>query len=252
MACSTSFLKFWNSVSAQKTRPTSQPRRRRRQPWAVRMSKMSSWKTAATTSVASSIAANYSTGCSTRRCFLNTPFRRTSRPSACSKKVRTLGDPKRRYSPQQSLNAALSQYAPGHEVWVDGKRYISLGLYAEREEDRLEAYQDRRLYFQCRVCNYADLLNLDQGYPEQTRDCPACGRRATLGPARRWVRPPGFSHPPSVTALPPDFDAGVPLRPTRATLELVAVLGRRAVRPRNLANRHRLGRLERQQDVGRN
>ncbi|MGE0677728.1 DEAD/DEAH box helicase [Pseudolabrys sp.] len=128
-------------------------------------------------------------------------------------------NPKRRYSPQQSLNAALSQYAPGHEVWVDGKRYISLGLYAEHEEDRLQAYQDRRLYFQCRVCNYADLRNLDEGHPEQTRDCPACGRRATLGPARRWVRPPGFSHPPSVTALPPDFDAGTPLRPTRATLD---------------------------------
>jgi hypothetical protein len=128
-------------------------------------------------------------------------------------------NPKRRYSPQQSLNAALSQYAPGHEVWVDGKRYISLGLYADHEEDRLQAYQDRRLYFQCRVCNYADLRSPDQGYPEQTRDCPACGRRATLGPARRWVRPPGFSHPPSVTALPPDFDAGVPLRPTRATLD---------------------------------
>jgi hypothetical protein len=139
--------------------------------------------------------------------------------------------PKRRYSPQQSLNAALSQYAPGHEVWVDGKRYISVGLYAEREEDRLQAYRDRRLYFQCRVCNYADLRNLDEGYPEQTRDCPACSRRATLGPARRWVRPPGFSHPPSVTALPPDFDAGTPLRPTRATLDSLqfsdgALLGR--------------------------
>jgi Helicase conserved C-terminal domain len=128
-------------------------------------------------------------------------------------------NPKRRYSPQQSLNAALSQYAPGHEVWVDGKRYISLGLYAEREEDRLESYQDRRLYFQCRICNYADLLDQDQAYPEQTRDCPACGRRATLGPARRWMRPPGFSHPPSVPANPPDFDAGIPLRPTRATLD---------------------------------
>lgn len=128
-------------------------------------------------------------------------------------------NPKRRYSPQQSLNAALSQYAPGHEVWVDGQSYISLGLYAEHEEDRLEAYRERRLYFQCRVCNFAELVALEEGYPEQTRDCPACKGRATLGPARRWVRPPGFSHPPSVTALPPEFDAGTPLRPTRATLD---------------------------------
>jgi ATP-dependent helicase YprA (DUF1998 family) len=128
-------------------------------------------------------------------------------------------NPKRRYSPQQSLNAALSQYAPGHEVWVDGQRYLSLGLYAEREDDRFDAYREKRLYYHCRVCNYADLKGWDTGYPEQTRDCPACRGRATLGPARRWIRPPGFSHPPSITALPPDFDAGTRLRPTRATLD---------------------------------
>ena len=128
-------------------------------------------------------------------------------------------NPKRKYSPQQSLNAALSQYAPGHEVWVDGQRYLSLGLYAEHDEERIEAYRDKRLYFQCRVCNYADLLDFDQGYVDQTRDCPACSGRATLGPARRWVRPTGFSHPPGLPADPPDFDAGMRLRPTKATLD---------------------------------
>lgn len=128
-------------------------------------------------------------------------------------------NPKRRYSPQQGLNAALSQYAPGHEVWVDGKRYLSLGLYSERDDERIAAYKARKLYYQCQVCNYADLKDLKDGYPEQTRDCPACNGRATLGPARRWVRPPGFSHPPTITALPPDFDSGTRTRPTRATLD---------------------------------
>lgn len=127
--------------------------------------------------------------------------------------------PKRRYSPQQGLNAALSQYAPGHEVWVDGKRYLSLGLYSERDEDRIAAYRARQLYYQCQLCNYADLKKLSEGYPEETRNCPACNGRATLGPARRWVRPTGFSHPPTITALPPDFDAGTRMRPTRATLD---------------------------------
>ena len=128
-------------------------------------------------------------------------------------------NPKRRYSPQQGLNAALSQYAPGHEVWVDGKRYLSLGLYSEHDGERVAAYKARRLYYQCQVCNYADLKDLKDGYPDQTRNCPACNGRATLGPARRWVRPTGFSHPPSITALPPDFDAGMRTRPTRATLD---------------------------------
>ncbi|MHC9420728.1 DEAD/DEAH box helicase (plasmid) [Sphingomonas citri] len=127
--------------------------------------------------------------------------------------------PKRRYSPQQALNAALSQYAPGHEVWVDGKRFLSLGIYSERDADRIDAYREKRLYFQCRVCNFAELRAWSKGYVDQTDNCPACSGRATLGPARRWVRPPGFSHPPTITALPPEFDAGMRLRPTKATLD---------------------------------
>jgi hypothetical protein len=128
-------------------------------------------------------------------------------------------NPKRLYSPQLGLNAALSQYAPGHEVYVDSQRYISLGLYSEYEDDRFQAFKDRRLYYQCRVCNYADLKSPTEGYIDETRDCPACASRGALGPARRWVRPTGFSHPPSITALPPDFDAGTRSRPTRATLD---------------------------------
>lgn len=127
--------------------------------------------------------------------------------------------PKKRYSPQQGLNAALSQYAPGHEVWVDGQRYISLGLYADDEGDRLDAYRNHRLYYHCRDCNYAELREKTQGWIDQTRDCPACRGRGKLGPARRWVRPPGFAHPPAIDALPPEFDPGVRNRPTRATLD---------------------------------
>lgn len=128
-------------------------------------------------------------------------------------------NPKRRYSPQLGLNAALSQYAPGNEVWVDGQRYISLGLYAENDNDLKKAYDERRLYYCCHRCGFAELRDWNQGFLDETRDCPACGQRAGLGPARRWVRPPGFAHPPSVAPNPPNFDSGPPLRPTRATLD---------------------------------
>ena len=69
-------------------------------------------------------------------------------------------NPKRRYSPQQSLNAALSQYAPGHEVWVDGKRY-----HFARPICRARRGAARRLprrsgsIFNVVICNYADLLD---------------------------------------------------------------------------------------------
>lgn len=126
---------------------------------------------------------------------------------------------KRRYSPQLGLNAALSQYAPGNEVWVDGQRYLSLGLYAEHDDDRFKAYKERRLYYNCRVCGFAELRDWDKGNLDETSNCPACGRRGSLGPARRWVRPPGFAHPPGISPNPPNFDSGLPLRPTRATLD---------------------------------
>ncbi|MBY3294460.1 DEAD/DEAH box helicase [Rhizobium laguerreae] len=131
-------------------------------------------------------------------------------------------NPKRRYSPQLGLNAALSQYAPGNEVWVDGQRYLSLGLYAENDGDLKKAYDERRLYYCCHRCGFAELRDWDQGFLDETRDCPACGTRAGLGPARRWVRPPGFSHPPHIPPNPPSFDSGPPLRPTRATLDALS------------------------------
>ena len=128
-------------------------------------------------------------------------------------------NPKRRYSPQQSLNAALSQYAPGHEVWVDGQRYLSLGLYSEREEERFDAYRDKRLYYQCRVCNYADLKELEGGLSRADARLPRLQRprdartRAALG------RPTGFSHPPASPRCRPISMQVRALRPTRATLD---------------------------------
>lgn len=128
-------------------------------------------------------------------------------------------NPKRRYSPQLGLNAALSQYAPGNEVWVDGQRYLSLGLYSEHDDDRFKAYKERKLYYNCRVCGFAELRHWEDGHLDETTNCPACARRGSLGPARRWVRPPGFAHPPGIAPNPPNFDSGLPLRPTRATLD---------------------------------
>ena len=123
------------------------------------------------------------------------------------------------YSPQQALNAALAQYAPGHEVWIDGKRHLSLGIWSPFEEERLQAYRDKKLYFHCHTCDYAMLVDNDAGNVGQTRDCPACSAKAGMGPAQRWVRPVGFAHPPSVLATPPRIEGTTNSRPTRAKLD---------------------------------
>lgn len=100
-----------------------------------------------------------------------------------------------RFTPSQGLALALSQYAPGKEVWVSGKLFVSGAIYSPMRSDLFGAWQNRRLYYECSVCHYARTQLLGEGSKGERLDCPACGRQATLGEARYWLRPPGFAHP---------------------------------------------------------
>ncbi|HKV78659.1 MAG TPA: DEAD/DEAH box helicase [Candidatus Sulfotelmatobacter sp.] len=99
------------------------------------------------------------------------------------------------FTPSQGLSVALSQYAPGKEVWVGGKKYTSGAIYSPIKSDRYEAWQSRRLYYECSVCKYAKSVERKDGERGERLDCPACGEVATFGAARYWLRPPGFAHP---------------------------------------------------------
>ena len=99
------------------------------------------------------------------------------------------------YAPSQGLPIALSQYAPGKEVWIDGKLWTSGALYSPMPDDRYRAWQQRLLYFECRNCRYAKTATYDEADRGETRDCPACGGEGTFGSAKNWLRPPGFAHP---------------------------------------------------------
>lgn len=101
------------------------------------------------------------------------------------------------YAPSQGLPIALTQYAPGKEVWIDGKLWTSGALYSPMASDRYEAWGERRLYFECRVCRYACTVGQDEADRGERRDCPACGSEGTFGSAKNWMRPPGFAHPQS-------------------------------------------------------
>lgn len=101
------------------------------------------------------------------------------------------------YAPSQGLPIALTQYAPGKEVWIDGKLWSSGALYSPMVSDRVDAWRERRLYFECRVCRYASTVRHDEADRGEKRDCPACGSEGTFGSAKNWMRPPGFAHPQS-------------------------------------------------------
>jgi hypothetical protein len=102
-----------------------------------------------------------------------------------------------RYTPSQGLPVALSQYAPGKEVWIGSKLWTCGAIYSPMQNDRFRAWESRRLYFECQVCHYAQTVAIDEGARGETRDCEACGAAATFGPATYWLRPPGFAHPVS-------------------------------------------------------
>lgn len=100
-----------------------------------------------------------------------------------------------RFTPSQSLAIALSQYAPGKDVWVANKRYISGAIYSPIRGERARAWHEKRLYYECRNCRYACTRALTEGHRGESVDCPACGAPDAFGKARYWLRPPGFAHP---------------------------------------------------------
>lgn len=99
------------------------------------------------------------------------------------------------YTPSQGLTIALSQYAPGKEVWIDNKLWTSEAIYSPMTNDRYRAWMERRLYYECSVCHYARTTAFEDGSRGETKDCEACGGVGTFGPATQWLRPPGFAHP---------------------------------------------------------
>lgn len=102
-----------------------------------------------------------------------------------------------RFTPSQGLPVALSQYAPGKEVWIASKLWTSGAIYSPMRSDRYRAWLARRFYYECRYCHYARTTTLEDGARGETKDCEACGGVGTFGPATYWLRPPGFAHPVS-------------------------------------------------------
>lgn len=107
--------------------------------------------------------------------------------------------PEFEFTPSQGLPVALSQYAPGKEIWVCGKLWRSGAIYSPVSKERSEAWAKRRLYFECSNCGFAKTVEASEGAKGQKLDCEACDQEASFGPAQHWMRPPGFAHPYNVS-----------------------------------------------------
>lgn len=125
-----------------------------------------------------------------------------------------------KYSPQLGLNQALSSYAPGREVWVNGERHYSFAIWTPfKRRECWQAWFGMKVYFECDRCGYARVeQRSEEHYVGKVLDCPACGTPASLGVGTRWLRPPGFAHPVDIDAELPLEDSPTPTRPTHAKL----------------------------------
>ncbi|ADJ29891.1 DEAD/DEAH box helicase [Nitrosococcus watsonii] len=103
-----------------------------------------------------------------------------------------------KFAPSQGLPIALSQYAPDKQVWISGKCYTSGAIYSVMKDDRFHAWESKRLYMECSDCGFSRTFDIGEATRDETRNCDACGGEDTFGPARYWMRPPGFAHPISV------------------------------------------------------
>lgn len=125
-----------------------------------------------------------------------------------------------RFAPQQGLSVALSQYAPGKQVWISGKCYTSNAIYSVNPNDRVEAWDSKRIYMECDICGFANTYAIGQAQRNETRDCPACGGEQTFGPGRYWLRPPGFAHPVDTEEVTSPDDIPETSYATRAKLTM--------------------------------
>ena len=125
-----------------------------------------------------------------------------------------------RFAPSQGLSVALSQYAPGKQVWISGKCYTSGAIYSPMRDERFEAWAAKRIYMECSDCGFArtfETAEVDQG---EIRDCEACGGDGSFGPGRVWLRPPGFAHPVDVEEVTSPDDMPETSYATRAKLTM--------------------------------
>ena len=125
-----------------------------------------------------------------------------------------------RFAPQQGLPTALTQYAPGKQVWISGKCYTSGAIYSANPSDRYAAWESKRIYMECGECGFATTYAVDQASRNETRDCQACGGEQTFGPGRYWLRPPGFAHPVDAEELTSPDDIPEVSYATRAKLTM--------------------------------
>ena len=67
-----------------------------------------------------------------------------------------------RFAPSQGLPIALTQYAPGKQIWISGKCYSSGAIYSVMANERYAAWESKRLYCECSACSFARTFDIGE------------------------------------------------------------------------------------------
>ena len=99
-----------------------------------------------------------------------------------------------RYAPQRNLAIALSEYAPGKTVFIDGRAWTPGALFSPIPGSLDAAFQRKQYVRACKHCEHTELFRDPSG--GRGAPCPSCGDAAFgQGEGLAWLRPPGFAHP---------------------------------------------------------
>jgi hypothetical protein len=91
------------------------------------------------------------------------------------------------YQPSRDLQIALSEYAPGRQITIDGWLYKSEALYSPHLSSLEPVLSRAAHYVGCDACSFVEVRAEAQG----PASCPVCGAFPLR--ARPFVIPPGFS-----------------------------------------------------------
>ncbi len=103
-----------------------------------------------------------------------------------------------RFAPQQGLPVALTQYAPGKQVWISGKSYTSGAIYSVMADDRYTAWEEKRIYMECSQCGFAKTFSIAEANQKRNARLRSLRRRRNLRSrtvldAPAWLCPPDRS-----------------------------------------------------------
>jgi hypothetical protein len=91
-------------------------------------------------------------------------------------------------------------------------------------DDRFNAWSARRRYLECKKCGFAKTEDIEKVDLNDVQDCPACLSESTFGPARNWMRPPGFAHPEDMEEVTSPDEVPETSYATRAKLTMESPL----------------------------